>query len=177
MQLEHSDSTVTRIPKPCVAGSNPAGGTTTHQAKPAWTSTNTSQFRSCVLPPSAAVRPRLPPFAKPLRNGITTLEESRFVSSHARQPPMILHAGRRVASRRPGVSPTTRRPGGTIPSTRRPSLPGVPPGRRVVALGEVGGMPHPHHPTDRAWRWRRPSWRPARPARACFVWTGVASLL
>ena len=39
--------------------------------------------------------------------------------------------------------PTTRRPGGTIPAYRRSCLPGVPPVRRVVALGEVGGMPHP----------------------------------
>jgi hypothetical protein len=57
------------VPKPCVAGSIPAGGTTTHQAKPALASINAGQCRSCVLPPSAAIRPPLPPFAKPLRNG------------------------------------------------------------------------------------------------------------
>jgi hypothetical protein len=57
------------VPKPCVAGSNPAGGTTTHQTKPSLTSTNLSQGRSCVLPRSVVIRPRLPPFAKPSRNG------------------------------------------------------------------------------------------------------------
>ena len=57
-----------RFPKPCVAGSNPAGGTTTHQAKVGLTSTNIHQSGSCCLPASAAVRPHLPPFAKPLRN-------------------------------------------------------------------------------------------------------------
>ena len=57
------------VPQPCVAGSNPAGGTTTHQTKPALTSTNTGQFRSCVLPLSVAIRPYLPLFAKPSRSG------------------------------------------------------------------------------------------------------------
>jgi hypothetical protein len=38
-------------------------------------------------------------------------------------------------------SPTTRCPGGNIPPHRRPNLPCLPPGHRVVALGEVDGMP------------------------------------
>jgi hypothetical protein len=69
------------VPKPCVAGSIPAGGTTIHQEKPAVTSTNTGQGRSCILPPSVAIRPRLPPFAKPLRNGRTALEVMWAASS------------------------------------------------------------------------------------------------
>jgi hypothetical protein len=40
-------------------------------------------------------------------------------------------------------SPTTRCPGGSTPLNHRPSMPGLPPGHRVVALGEVDGMPHP----------------------------------
>ena len=57
------------VPQLCVAGSNPAGGTTTHQTKPALTSTNIGHSGSCVLPLSVVIRPRLPPFAKPSRNG------------------------------------------------------------------------------------------------------------
>jgi hypothetical protein len=34
-------------------------------------------------------------------------------------------------------------PGATSPASHRPSLPGLPPGHRVVALGEIDGMPHP----------------------------------
>jgi hypothetical protein len=41
-------------------------------------------------------------------------------------------------------SPTTRWPGGNVLLYRRPSLPCLPPGHRVVALGEVDGMPHPY---------------------------------
>jgi hypothetical protein len=44
--------------------------------------------------------------------------------------------------------PTTRLPGGSIPAHRRSRLPGLPPGSRVVALGEVGEMPHPAHTTE-----------------------------
>lgn len=40
-------------------------------------------------------------------------------------------------------SPTTRCPGGNIPPYRSPSVPCLPPGHRVVALGEADGMPHP----------------------------------
>lgn len=39
-------------------------------------------------------------------------------------------------------------PRGQHPCHLRPSLPGLPPGHRVVALGEVGGMTHPAtHPS------------------------------
>jgi hypothetical protein len=65
--------------------------------------------------------------------------------------------------------PPTRLPGGSIPAHRRPSFPGLPPGSRGVALGEVGGMPHLATPPKRAWRLCRPSRRSARPARACFL--------
>jgi hypothetical protein len=34
------------------------------------------------------------------------------------------------------------------PAYRRPSLSGLPPGNCVVALGRVGGMPHPGHSTE-----------------------------
>src|SRR5947209_19926871 len=57
------------LPKPCVAGSNPAGGTTSYRAKSVLNSTNANQKRSCCLPLSATASPRLPPSAKPLRNG------------------------------------------------------------------------------------------------------------
>ena len=56
---------------------------------------------------------------------------------------MILHAGEPGGIPSTWRSPTTRRPGGNIPHNPWPRLPGLPPGRRVVALGEVGGMPHP----------------------------------
>ena len=38
-------------------------------------------------------------------------------------------------------SPTARRPGGSPRRHRRPCSPALPPGRRVVALGEVVGVP------------------------------------
>ena len=40
-------------------------------------------------------------------------------------------------------SPTTRCPRGNTPPHRRPSLACLPLGHRVVALGEVDGMPSP----------------------------------
>ncbi len=49
----------------------------------------------------------------------------------------------RVASRR--QCPTARRPGGS-PRWDRPASLSSAPGRRVVALGEVEGMPHPVPP-------------------------------
>jgi hypothetical protein len=48
------------------------------------------------------------------------------------------------------ASPDHAAPGGSIPAHRRPGLPGLPPGSRVVALGEVGGMPHLAHPPSRS---------------------------
>ena len=72
--------------------------------------------------------------------------------------------------------PTTRRPGGSprrVVSLRRAALP---PGRRVVALREVDGMPHPAATTSPATPPpARPSRRPAarrgheplRPQRGC----------
>src|SRR4051794_12360675 len=59
----------TALPKPCVAGSNPAGGTAISQEKSLLTSTNTCTSRSCRLSPSATVERRLPPSAKLSRNG------------------------------------------------------------------------------------------------------------
>jgi hypothetical protein len=43
-------------------------------------------------------------------------------------------------------SPTARRPGGSPRRDWRRSRGTLPLGRRVVALGEVDGMPHPVHP-------------------------------
>jgi hypothetical protein len=86
--------TLRSLPKPCVAGSIPAGGTTTHQEKPAWTSTSVGQGRSCVLPPSVAIRPSLPPFAKPLRNGRTAWRCPRspgFVPLTGKTPSVRAH--------------------------------------------------------------------------------------
>jgi hypothetical protein len=54
---------------------------------------------------------------------------------------MISHAGR-GASRRPGASPTTRQPGGSPRRNRCVRRPALPPGCRVVALGEVEETPH-----------------------------------
>jgi hypothetical protein len=50
---------VIALPKPCVAGSNPAGGTTTDQERAVLTSINAGKYRSCVLSLSAAVWPHL----------------------------------------------------------------------------------------------------------------------
>jgi hypothetical protein len=82
------------VPKPCVASSIPAGGTTTYQEKPAWTSTSVGQGRSCVLPLSVAIRSRLPPFAKPLRNGRTAWRCPRspgFVPLTGKTPSVRAH--------------------------------------------------------------------------------------
>ena len=49
----------------------------------------------------------------------------------------------RVTSRRPGAARPRGAPGATSAVSHRPSAPGLPPGHRVVALGEVDGMPHP----------------------------------
>lgn len=54
----------------------------------------------------------------------------------------------RVASRRPGIARPRGSPVGSIPAHRRPSFPGLPPGSRVLALGEVGGMPRPATHTE-----------------------------
>lgn len=43
-------------------------------------------------------------------------------------------------------SPTTRCPGGNALPNHRPSVPSLPPGQRVVALGEADGMLHPQSP-------------------------------
>ena len=48
-----------------------------------------------------------------------------------------------LASRRPGAARPTRCSGGNIPLHCWPSLPYLPPEHRVVALGEVDGMPTP----------------------------------
>jgi hypothetical protein len=89
-------------------------------------------------------------------------------------PAMILHTGSHVASCRPDVSPTTRRPGGSLRRDREQLRAALPPGRRVVALREVDRMPHPVLTPGPARAGGRPSWRPARPARACFVWDRAA---
>jgi hypothetical protein len=47
-------------------------------------------------------------------------------------------------------SPTTRQPGGSPRPNRCVRRLALPPGCRVVALGEVDGMPHPAHPGSAA---------------------------
>jgi hypothetical protein len=71
-------------------------------------------------------------------------------------------------------SPTTRRPGDSPRRDRQRPRMALPPGRRVVALREVGGIPHPVHTRPSPARaGGRSSRRPARPARACFGWVAL----
>jgi hypothetical protein len=75
-------------------------------------------------------------------------------------------------------SPTTRQPGGSPRPNRCVRRQALPPGCRVVALGEVDGMPHPAHPgSAAAVLVARSSRRSARPARApfgsCWRWRCV----
>jgi hypothetical protein len=57
------------------------------------------------------------------------------------------HAGFAKAVRHSwGVSPTTRQPGGSLQQNRYVRRLALPPGCRVVALGEVEEMPHPAQP-------------------------------
>jgi hypothetical protein len=74
--------------------------------------------------------------------------------------------------------PTMRLPGGSIPAHRRTSLPSLPPGSCVVALGQVDGMPHPAHPPNRAWRLCRPSRRSGPPGEGmfCVGWAAFADV-
>jgi hypothetical protein len=61
-------------------------------------------------------------------------------------PPMILHAGGRVASRRPGAARPHASSGAALDETAAWRCLALPPGWRVVALREVGGMPHLAYP-------------------------------
>jgi hypothetical protein len=91
------------VPQPCVAGSNPAGGTTTHQTKPALSSINVGQCRSCVLPRSVVIRPRLPPFAKPSRNGERAWE-LLWIDSCGRAAPLARSSSRTGSSVRSPIA-------------------------------------------------------------------------
>ena len=55
---------------------------------------------------------------------------------------LMLHAGAGVASV-DLAQPDHAVSRGNVPLNYRPRLPGLPPGHRVVALGEIDGMPHP----------------------------------
>jgi hypothetical protein len=88
--------------------------------------------------------------------------------SDARQPLMILHARSRVASRRPGIARPRGAPGAPSPPKPPAEVARRAPGEPRGSPREVDGMPHPATPPNRAWRWCRPSRRPARPARARF---------
>ena len=61
---------------------------------------------------------------------------------------MILHAGSRGASRRPGGARPHGGPGAALGATGGDLRVALPPGRRVVALGEADGMPHPATPPN-----------------------------
>jgi hypothetical protein len=94
------------------------------------TSANSGQGRSCVLPPSVAIRPCLPPFAKPLRNGRTGAwrcpRSPGFVPLTGKTPPV------RVRGRsRPSVAVDVAM---DVVEALRPDAP-----RDVGRLGTLGG--------------------------------------
>jgi hypothetical protein len=63
----------------------------------------------------------------------------------------IFHAGTGGASRRSGAARPRAAPGATCHCDFHSTLPGLPPGQRVVALGEIDGMPHPYPPPATRW--------------------------
>ena len=87
------------------------------------------------------------------------------------------HAGARAASRRPGVAPDHAAARGQPSTLLDVTTTALPPGRRVVALGEVDGMPHhTHSPAAPTSRLGHPGDLPARRGRMSMFATVNATL-